>query len=272
MNIIKNQARHLLTLGILYACLSTLSFAQTPAETPFEPTFTEWEFMKVLPGKEADYLKVEKVWKKVHQRRKAEGKILAWTLLRRVYPNGTNTAYDYAAITTYKSGVELEATSTLTLEYVLKGLSKEEVAIVNNTANTRNKVGNRLSMLLERIQPLTKYLRITSMRINPGKGEDLEKMEKMMNPVFQEANKAGSLACYRFARKLYPRDEMGGTYFRIYGTNTMDQMIKNETNGFVATAYKKVYPTKDFKDVQKGILDLMTVVDTEVWETVDATQ
>ncbi len=75
-----------LASAALYFLIATNVQAQTPAAT--DPVYIQREYMKVMPGMWDDYLKVEQVWKAVHQRRKDEGKILGWTLYRSIYPRG----------------------------------------------------------------------------------------------------------------------------------------------------------------------------------------
>jgi hypothetical protein len=271
-----NQYAHqtwpVLAFVALFLRLSSLSVAQTTAAVPYEPTYTLWEYIKVLPGKEGDYLKVEQTWKKVHQRRKDEGKIINWTFYRRVLPSGSNATYDYATTTTFKSGAELEGAMGMTWEYIKEGLSKEETTIAEGTEKTRNIVDRRLNLLLERVEPQGRYVKFTTLKVKPGMGAEQEKLERMMNPVFVEACKTGKIASWRFGRQLFPISEGGGNYYRGIGTKTMDDLVKNETNKYVEAAFKKVYPTKDYAVVSKSFRDMMTVVMVEIWEKVDTTQ
>lgn len=267
-----NQTWQVLFLTVLCLSLPRLGRAQPTAAVPYEPTYTEWEYMKVMPGKGSDYLKVEQTWKKIHQRRKEEGKIINWTLYRRVYPSGSNTTYDYATTTTFKSGVELEGTLDMTWEYIKKGLNNEEIAIAEGTEKTRQIVDRKLNLLLERVEPQGRFVKFTTLNVKPGQGAEQEKLERMMNPVFVEACKMGKIASWRFGRQLFPLSANGGNYYRGIGVKNLDDLLKNETNKYIEAAFRKVYPTKDYAAVTKSFRDLMTVVTVEIWEKIDSTQ
>jgi ABC-type antimicrobial peptide transport system permease subunit len=66
-------------------------------------------FMKVEPGKEADYLKLERdLWKPVHQERIRSGHMKSWSLYQVEYPYGTEGPYDYVTLNTFSSIQDLE--------------------------------------------------------------------------------------------------------------------------------------------------------------------
>lgn len=261
----------LATVILCFLC-TAMSFAQTPASN--EPVYLLREYMKVEPGMEADYLKVEAVWKKVHDRRKAEGKIHNWNLSRRVFPSGANQDYDYMTVTSFKSGKELDEANNMTWDYIKKGMSEEDIAIANNTGKTRKIVNRQLDMLLESVQaPVQmRYFEITNMNVSGANSDEMEKMEKEMKAVFQEAINAKNITGWRFGKRIYPRSPNGGSYYRIQNTTSMDDMLKAKSSGFVKTAYKKVYPAKDVNVVWKRFAEISTSLDTELWERVDSTK
>lgn len=259
--------------ALTIACMCILFTANISAQTADEPNYLLREFMKVEPGQEENYLKVEKIWKKVHQRRIAEGKIIAWTLSERVF-YGSNAAYDYVTTTVYKSGKEMdEAQATMNWDYITKGLSAEELVIINTTEKTRKMVSSQLVYQTERVQPQTtnnNYWKITQVRAHAGKGAELAKHEKYMKPVFAEACKSGAISGWRFGVNLYPRAAESANYYRVIVTNNMDDMLKAESNAYIAEAFKKVYPDKDWATYSKSIGDIITVFDVELLHRVDA--
>lgn len=240
--------------------------AQTP---PAEIVYVESNLMKVEPGMEADYLKAEQVWKKVHQRRMADGKILNWLLIHRLYPSGTNADYDYQTATFFKSGKELEEAKNMTWDYLTKGMSKEDLAIAENTTKTRKMVARALFMELERGKPGGRFVQYVHMKVANGKEEEVEKFAKMMNPVLAEANKMGNITSWVFGRHLYPQTADGENYYRIFITNSLDDILKNETNGYFMEAFKKVYPNKDFMATMNGVGMISKDLGTEIWEIID---
>ncbi len=259
-----------LALIALYGLIPVEVKAQTPSAT--EPVYIQREYMKVAPGMRDDYLKVEQVWKAVHQRRKDEGKILGWTLYRSIYPSGTNAEYDYMTVIRFKSGKELEEAGKMTWDYITQGMSKEDLAIADNTGETRNLVATHLYLMTESVTPGAAFMKLTQLQAVSGKGTELEQHEKMMKPVFEAATKMGSIASWTFGKHLYPYSPELGNYYRIIGTNSLDDMLKAESNVYLEAAFKKVYPTKDYAATMKAIREIISIKSNELWVIVDSTK
>ncbi len=269
MKSISFLSKALKALTIIGLCLFFVF--STSAQTANEPNYLLREFMKVEAGQEENYLKVEKLWKKVHQRRIAEGKIIAWTLSRRVF-YGSNASYDYVTTTVFKSGKEMDDAQSMTWDYITKGLNAEELALINTTEKTRKMVSSQLIHQLERVQPQdadNRYWKMTQVKAHAGKGAELVKHENYMRPVFEEAAKSGEISGWRFGSNLYPRSADGGGYYRAIVTKNMDDMLKAESNSYIAKAFKKVYPDKDWTTYSKTINDIITILDVEMLEIVD---
>ena len=246
--------------------------AQTPATD--EPVYILREFMKVEPDMGDDYLKVEKVAKKVHQRRVDEGKIIGWDLFRRVF-NGTNADYDYMVVTRFKNGKDLEEASKMSWEYITKGMSAADLALANNINKTRRMTSSSLSVMLNNALTTREshFIKLTQVKAASGKGSELEKMETMMKPVFEEAIKKGDISAWRFGRNLYPMKAGGANYYRVITTTTLDEMLKADNNAvnYIETAFKKVYPNKDWATTNKSFSDIITILDMDLFESVDST-
>jgi hypothetical protein len=259
-----------LALIALYCLIGVQVKAQTtPAP---EQVYIQREYMKVMSGMRDDYLKVEQVWKTVHQRRKDEGKILGWTLYRSIYPSGTNAEYDYMTTTRFKSGKELEDAGNMTWDYITKGMSKEDLAIADNTGKTRNLVATSLYYMTESASPGASFLKLTHLQSASGKGSELEKMEKMMKPVFEEAIKMGKIATWTFGDHMYPYSPETGNYYRVIGTNTLEDMLNADKSNYIEVAFKKVYPAKDYAATMKAFRDIIEIKSTELWVRVDSTK
>jgi hypothetical protein len=88
--------------------LSTLvrMTVSTPIERigELEPgDFMRIDYMKVPPGKAADYVEAERtVYKPIHEQRMKEGYISAWGLSAMVFPGGTQREYDFFTINVVK--------------------------------------------------------------------------------------------------------------------------------------------------------------------------
>jgi hypothetical protein len=260
------------SMAIAGFCLLFSIIASAQA-APDAPVYLLREYMKVEPGMDEEYLKVEQLWKKVHQRRKDEGKILNWNLSRRSF-YGTHADYDYMTVTAFKSGKELEEAQNMTWEYITKGMTADEIALANTTGKTRKMVSSSLSyQLLKSQSPAeNRFIKITQAKAAPGKGAELEKAEALMKPVFDEAGKMGAISGWRFGRHLYPRSAESANYYRIESAATMDQMLTHESNGYLEKAFKKIYPAKDFAATMKSVRDMITLLDVELLERVDSTK
>ena len=188
------------------------------------------------------------------------------------YPSGTNAEYDYMTVTRFKSGKELEEAGKMTWDYITKGMSKEDLGIADNTEKTRNLVATSLYLMTESISPEADFMKITHLQAASGKGAELEQHEKMMKPVFEAATKMGSIASWAFGRHLYPYSPEVGNYYRIIGTNSLDDMLKADTSNYIELSFKKVYPTKDYAATMKAIRETMSIKSSELWVEVDATK
>ena len=74
--------------------------AQTQAPAP--PKYALLEFLKIEPGKNADYRKDEReVWMPVHRERVKAGAIKSWSQWIVRYPGGVAREYDVVLITTF---------------------------------------------------------------------------------------------------------------------------------------------------------------------------
>jgi hypothetical protein len=259
-----------LTIAFMSIICANDAFAQTPEQ----PNYLLREFMKVASGQEEEYIKVEKLWKKVHQRRIAEGKIIAWTISRRAF-YGSDALYDYVTTTVYKSGKEMDEAKSMNWEYITKGMTVDEITLINTTEKTRKMVSSQLVYQMERVQLQTTaniFWKITQVKALPGKGAELAKHEKMMKPVFEEACKSGDISGWRFGQNLFPRAAESANFYRVIVTKNMEDMLKAENGEYIAKAFKKVYPDKDWAVVNKTIADLITISDIELLVKVDAAE
>jgi hypothetical protein len=67
------------------------------------------EFMKIVPGKGAEYQKLETLWKtEIHQDRVNKGQVESWNLFVAMYPGGTKREYDVVAMHIFSSFEKME--------------------------------------------------------------------------------------------------------------------------------------------------------------------
>ena len=120
---------------IAFMAITFCAFSQND-----DPSFYIIETMKSKPGMTGEYVDAEmKVWKKLHQERMKQGKIVEWYFYEVRYPSGTSTAYDFVTVTGVKGWAGLGAFyEGWDFSALTKSLTKEEVAIVNKTEMMRD--------------------------------------------------------------------------------------------------------------------------------------
>ncbi len=75
-----------------------LQYTNTSAQTDPDTTIYQvYAYMKVAPGMEETYLKMEKAYKKLHLASKKAGLLDSWSVFRVISPAGTNCEYNYVA-------------------------------------------------------------------------------------------------------------------------------------------------------------------------------
>lgn len=66
-------------------------------------------YMKVAPGGEADYERVEsEVWKPVHEARQEAGALRDWIFYRVQYPQGTEAPYTHVTVNVYDTWADYD--------------------------------------------------------------------------------------------------------------------------------------------------------------------
>jgi hypothetical protein len=127
------------TLFVALLCSQATS-AQTTAPAP-PPYYNVYAYMKVAPGMENDYLKLEKAWKKIHAASKAAGTLESWSLSQVLAPAGASAEYNYVARNGLEGDVQLANFFEGSFAPNWKSLlTKEEIALVDRTDEIRTMV------------------------------------------------------------------------------------------------------------------------------------
>jgi len=116
---------------------------------PENPIYLSVSYMKVKPENQADYLKMEKAWAKIHKAKLAAGAIKGWSLFEVMSPSGSHVEYNYV---TYENlGLNADAAKFMDSPYFPedweKLLTKEELALVQRTSKLRTLVKNEVWQL-----------------------------------------------------------------------------------------------------------------------------
>ena len=111
------------------------------ARRPFE--FIQIDYMDVHEGQEEDYLKVEAVWKKIHDAMAARGKIVGWGVAK---ARENDFGYEYITWKLIRSRGELD--SMYNWDAIEKKMGSENYnALMQKTGATRTIVGSELLAL-----------------------------------------------------------------------------------------------------------------------------
>jgi hypothetical protein len=109
-----------------------------------QPTFLIVDYMKAKPGMNADYVKLEKVWKKLHDARVKAGKVSGWALLEVVSPYGTSTSHNYVTVQLCKGEDQLNAYFDGSMMDDVNVLSKDDMAMAEKTEQYRDMVSSEV--------------------------------------------------------------------------------------------------------------------------------
>jgi hypothetical protein len=122
------------------------------AKTPIPFKFILIDFMKVKPGMEDEYIKVEKDdWKPFHQQLVNENKMSSWALWGRVFPGGAAVDHDYVtsnAYATYEQMGNINYAET----FKKANPSKDVQASFDRASKARDQVRSELWELIDSLQ------------------------------------------------------------------------------------------------------------------------
>lgn len=118
------------------------------------PKYVQVDFMKVNPGKDADYLKVEQdLWKPIHQERIKQGLTKSWSLYGVQFPSGTDQKYGYVTINTFDQFSQLEnpyGSFEKVFSKVHPGVKADE--FMDRTEKSRNLVRSEVWVLIDKAE------------------------------------------------------------------------------------------------------------------------
>ncbi|MBI1761418.1 MAG: hypothetical protein HYR56_08285 [Acidobacteria bacterium] len=254
-----STALRLLVVALLAGALRQATQAQTQpsAQPSAQPRYALVEYMKIEPGKAAEYRKMEQeVWMPVHRERIKAKLIRGWELFGVRYPGGTAREYDVVAVTLYDNFKDLE--NSAPPEVFTKAnpnMKREEFSA--RAALTRKIVRTEVIALVESAWPgaedprssaaPARYVRVDYKRIEPGKNADYVANErKFYKPLWQAAVDAGTMRGWAVWGARYP----SGTE-REYGFTTVqffdkfEQLEGNPSRGL----WEKVHPNVKAADI-----------------------
>lgn len=258
------------------ALSTSLANAQQPGRTATR--FVLLDYMKVAPGKDAEYVRLEQqVFKALHQQRVKNKEMVAWALYQVPYTADTPREYDYVTANVFDNITAAEGSGFMqTFQRLHPG--REGTNLIAQTLAARTMVRSELWQLLDETTPLgtaadsesrAKYLVVNFMQSKEG--GNYEAVERdLWKPVHQELVKSGAKVSWGFYGLMLP----GGTKY-AYDYATVDgfrSMTGLTANGYTDDLFKRVHPNVSMTDFTNRTLAGRDLTRRELWVLIDATR
>lgn len=226
--------------------LSNASAPHPALQTAAPASYALFEFMKIEPGKSADYRRLEReVWMPIHRERVKMGLIKSWTLWGMRFPGGTAREYDTIAITIHDKFADAENSyPTEIFRKVHPKMTDDERTL--RTTVARMMVRTELAVLLDATQPASstqtpRYAFIGYMKPEYGKVRQYVELEKRYwKPIHQDRVARGILRSWSLYGVRFP----GGTdrEYTHFTIQLLDNFQDLETQ-YPEGIWEKVHPS-----------------------------
>ncbi|MBK8699063.1 MAG: hypothetical protein IPN29_05775 [Saprospiraceae bacterium] len=257
-------------------CMGTpTNYAQTAAAPKQATRFTEYSYMKVMPGKEDEYIKLEKAWKKIHLAKKKAGQIDDWSFSRVISPSGSSAEYDFVTRNTFL-GEDMYA-AVYTDNYFPANwqsmLTVDEIDLVLRTGEIRTMVKSETFVVRDEVwaddsRTNAKLFVVNFFNVPEGKtSEDHAKVEMdIWKPVHAARVKAGTMKGWSYLEKMLPFGSL-----QRYNSITIDGYtdMRQYLNPWSDDYFKAAHPGKDMAAMLKQTSDSCILVRGEVRMMVD---
>jgi hypothetical protein len=200
--------RILAALGA-FVLLPLVSPGQTPA-TPAPNHYFNIAYLKPLPGKSAEYVKVAREgWKLVHQDMVNRGRLISWRLYAVSWPNGDDQEYDYATIMEFARFADLESPYSGTDYAKVLGGAQKYSELIAKSGATRRLLRNDILAVLHATDgwstAANQVMAVHFLHSLPGKASDLIRIQREhFLPSNNELVKAGGATGWATTAVRYP--------------------------------------------------------------------
>lgn len=260
--------RSLLRFALPAFCLLA---AQSPGQAPATPTYSQsLTYLKVTPGKSEEFMQqMREETMKVAQVRANAGEIISWSLLRCVYPAGTEARADYV-ISVIMAGPPSAPKGNSGLEADLKkaGVNVSASEYWAKRAPVATRVASELWRIRERVAAPQKghYLYLNSMKVNDASAYN-EFEATVWRPMAEAWVKEGSMSGWLFATKILPSG--AETPYSAYSADmypTWEAAFKARST---QTMFEKIHPGKSYSEAAANMGKLRTLAKREMWQIVE---
>jgi hypothetical protein len=228
-------------------------------------------YMKVKPGSGEAFLANERLWKKLHQQRVDEGKMIAWEVYY-VHGQGTASAYNYVTVDVFENMTA--AMKEITTDELKKAFGEKYNDVLTKTSGGRDLVYSDVfhrELAIDGKAP-DKFLRLSFMRTKDS--DKYYKMEeKAFKPMHQAAIDMGNMNSWSIWSRSYWNDSH---YDAVAGNGftSLEQMAKMNYGDDVfkkATASMKPSEVMEVSNLMNDTDKTRDMVVSQLWEVLDST-
>jgi hypothetical protein len=233
--------------------------------------FAVVNYMKVKPGNADAFLANERLWKKLHQQRVNDGKMIAWEVYY-VHGQGTESAYNYVTVDVFEN--MQAAFADITTEELKRAFGDKYADVLSKTSSNRDLVYSdtfNREIAIDGKSP-DKFVRISFMSIKDNdKYYKIE--EKAFKPLHQAAIDMGNLNGW----SIWSRPFWNNTKYdavAVNGFTSIEQMAKMNYGEDVlkkGMASMKASEQLEASNLINDTGSTRTMVVSQLWEVLDST-
>ena len=250
------------------------SAAQQTAQNAVARRYYVLDYMRVAPGKDNDYVRLEReIFKPFHAQRIKDKRLISWQLYDVRYTADTHREYDYVTVNVYENlaAADDPAANLATFQRMHPG--NEGARLLAETGAARQTVRSEIWVLLDQTTssgasaPPAKYFQVGFMRSKPN--VDYVGLEReVWKPVHQELVRSGTMNFWGLYELVMP----GGTsypydYATVQGVTSLSALENMYTEGL----FRRVHPNISIPDVSNRTAAARDLTRLELWVLVDST-
>jgi hypothetical protein len=272
--------------GFFLSALSSLAFAllmlhaatgaaQQTAQNPVPRRYLVLDYMKVAPGKDNDYVRLEReVWKPFHAQRIKNNQLVAWQLYDVRYTADVHRDYDYVTVNVYDNLAATDNQAGMVELFQRLHPGNDGTRLLTETGTARQTVRSEIWVLLDQTTPLNasappaKYLNVAFMQSKPN--ADYVAVERdLWKPIHQDLVRSGAMNRWGLYGLVMP----GGTsypydYATVNGVSSLSALENMYTNEL----FQRVHPNIPIAELGNRTAAARDLTRNELWVLVDATQ
>jgi hypothetical protein len=251
------------------------SAAQQPTQNPVPRRYLVLDYMKVAPGKDNDYVRLEReVWKPFHAQRIKDKRLIAWSLYDVRYTADTHREYDYVTVNVYDNLAATDDQAGMGDMFQRLHPGNDGARLLTETGAARETVRSEVWVLLDRTTPLSasappaKYLNVAFMQSKPN--VDYVAVERdLWKPIHQDLVRSGAMNFWALYELVMP----GGTsypydYAAVNGVSSLSAL----ENMYPDALFRRVHPNISLTDIGNRTAAARDLTRRELWVLVDSTQ